>query len=72
MLVGVWKDSLLARVVSDEYEFAAVEPHVREFDITGKPLIGWVLVEHQCVADNEQSEQWNQRALKLVRQLPAT
>ena len=40
MLVGVWKDSLVARVGADEYEHAVVEPHVKEFDITGKSMKG--------------------------------
>ena len=29
MLVGVWKDSLIARVGSDEHEHAVLEPHVK-------------------------------------------
>ena len=71
MLVGVWKDSLVARVGSDEYEHAVLEPHVKEFDITGKSMKGWVLVEPQGVVDDEQLNEWIQRALKFVGKLPA-
>ena len=71
MLVGVWKDSLIARVGSDEYEHAVLEPHVKEFDVTGKPMKGWVLVEPQGVVDDEQLNEWIQRALKFVGKLPA-
>jgi len=71
MLVGVWKDSLIARVGSDEYEHAVLEPHAKEFDITGKPMKGWVLVEPQGVVDDEQLGEWIQRALKFVGRLPA-
>jgi TfoX/Sxy family transcriptional regulator of competence genes len=71
MLVGVWKDSLVARVGSDEYEHALLEPHVKEFDITGKSMKGWVLVEPQGVAEDEQLNEWIQRALMFVRTLPA-
>ena len=71
MLVGVWKDSLIARVGSDEYEHAVLEPHVKEFDITGKPMKGWVLVEPQGVVDDQQLNEWIQRALKFVGKLPA-
>jgi TfoX/Sxy family transcriptional regulator of competence genes len=71
MLVGVWKDSLIARVGSDEYEHAVLEPHVKEFDITGKPMKGWVLVEPQGVVEDEQLNEWIQRAMKFVGQLPA-
>jgi TfoX/Sxy family transcriptional regulator of competence genes len=38
ILVGVWKNSLIVRVGPDGYEDALLEPHVREFDITGKPM----------------------------------
>jgi TfoX/Sxy family transcriptional regulator of competence genes len=71
ILVGVWKDSLVARVGSDEYEHAVLEPHVKQFDITGKPMKGWVLVEPQGVVDDQQLNEWIQRALRFVRKLPA-
>jgi hypothetical protein len=45
MLVGVWKDSLIARVGPDAYEIALLEPHVGQFDITCRPIRGWLLVE---------------------------
>ncbi len=70
LLVGVWKDSLIARIGPDEYEDAVLEPHVKEFDITGKPMKGWVLVEPQGVVDDEQLNEWIQRALKFVGKLP--
>ena len=43
-IAGVWKRSLIARVGPNDYEQALLEPHVREFDITGKPMKGWVRV----------------------------
>src|SRR5205823_6267432 len=52
MLVGVWKDSLIVRLGPDEGEEAHLEPHVREFDITGRPMKGWVLVEPEGVEDD--------------------
>src|SRR5438105_2914537 len=44
MCVGVWKDSLIVRLDPEETEAALREPHVGEFDITGRPMKGWVLV----------------------------
>src|SRR5262245_59301825 len=38
ILVGVWKDSLIVRVGPDHYDDALLEPQVREFDITGRPM----------------------------------
>lgn len=71
MLVGVWKDSLIVRVGSDAYEDALLEPHVKEFDITGKPMKGWVLVEAEGVAEDAQLKGWIERANKFVKTLPA-
>lgn len=71
MLVGVWKDSLIVRLGPDNYEDALLEPHVREFDITGKPMKGWVLVEPEGVEDDEQLKEWIERATKFVKSLPA-
>src|SRR3954452_22204368 len=50
-LAGVWKDRLIARVGPDEGEAALVEPHVRPFDITGRPMKKWVAVEPKGVED---------------------
>ena len=44
-LAGVWKDRLIARLGPDEGEAALREPHVKKFDITGRPMRNWVAVE---------------------------
>ncbi len=69
-LVGVWKDRLIARLGSDEGEAALREPHVRAFDITGRPMRKWVAVEAEGVEDDEQLKDWIQRATKFVEKLP--
>lgn len=70
MLVGVWKDSLIVRLGPDAYDDALLEPHVREFDITGKPMKGWVMVEPEGVRDDEPLKVWIERATKFVKTLP--
>ena len=71
MLVGVWKDSLIVRVGPDNYDDALLEPHVREFDITGRPMKGWVLVESEGVENDDLVKGWIERATKFVKRLPA-
>jgi len=71
MLVGVWKNSLIVRLDLDSYEDALLEPHVKDFNITGRPMKGWVLVEPEGVEDDEQLKDWIKRALKFVKALPA-
>ena len=70
MLVGVWKDSLIARLGPDQGEEALLEPHVKAFDITGKPMKNWILVEPEGVVE-DQLKDWIQRAVKFVGKLPA-
>lgn len=69
-LAGVWKNSLIARLGPDESEEALLEPHVRQFDITGKPMRNWVVVEPEGVEDDEQLTGWIERATKFVKTLP--
>ena len=71
LLVGVWKESLIVRLGPDEGEEALPEPHVRKFDITGKPMKGWVLVEPEGVEGDDQLAGWIQWAVKFVGALPA-
>ena len=69
-LVGVWKDRLIARIGPDEGEAALREPHVRVFDITGKWMKNWVAVESEGVEDDDQLNEWIERATKFVEALP--
>jgi hypothetical protein len=56
LLVGACKDSLIVRLGPDEGEEALREPHVREIDITGRAMKGWVLVEPEGVEAGDQPE----------------
>ena len=69
-LAGVWKDRLIARLGPDEGEAALLEPHVRAFDITGKPMKKWVAVEPEGIIEDEQLKDWIERAVKFVKTLP--
>jgi hypothetical protein len=70
LLVGVWKDSLVVRVDPDEGDDVLLEPHVRKFDITGRPMKGWLLVGPAGVEGDDQLSGWIQRAAKYVGKLP--
>ncbi len=70
LLVGVWKDSLCVRLGPDQAEEALLESHVEKFDITGRPMKGWVLVEPEGVVADEQLSDWIQRATIFVKTLP--
>lgn len=70
MCVGVWKELLIARVGPEHYAGALAEPHVREFDITGKSMTGWVMVEPEGIADVPRLKAWVDRAASFAAGLP--
>jgi TfoX/Sxy family transcriptional regulator of competence genes len=70
MLVGVWKDSLIVRLGPEEGDEALKEPHVSEFNITGRSMKGWVLIAPEGVEDDDRLRAWLQRAAKFVGKLP--
>jgi TfoX/Sxy family transcriptional regulator of competence genes len=70
MVVGVWKDSLIVRLGPEGGDEALTEPHVKEFDITGRAMKGWVLVEPAGVDDDDRLSTWIERAMSFVGKLP--
>ena len=40
MLVGVWQDSLIVRLGPEQGEKSLSELHVKQFDVTGRPMRG--------------------------------
>jgi TfoX/Sxy family transcriptional regulator of competence genes len=70
MCVGVWKTSLIVRLSPDQYADALQQPHAREFDITGRPMKGWVLVEAEGIDAEEDLRCWIERAVEFVTTLP--
>ncbi|MBA4192625.1 MAG: RNA methyltransferase [Planctomycetaceae bacterium] len=71
LLVGVWKDSLIARLGPGEGEAALREPHAKVFDVTGRPMKNWVMVEPEGVEEDNQLREWIRRAEEFVGTLPA-
>jgi hypothetical protein len=45
MACGVHKDFLIVRVGPEGHNDAMHKPRTRAFDITGRPMTGWVMVE---------------------------
>jgi TfoX/Sxy family transcriptional regulator of competence genes len=71
MLVGVWQTSLIGRIGPDEYTKALRKPNVREFDITGRPMKGWIMVEPDGIEQDSQLKDWIELAIMFVETLPA-
>ncbi len=72
LLVGVRKDSLLVRLGPDDGDEALLEPHVSKFKIRGRGTMkGWVVVCLEGVENDDQLNDWIQRAMRFVGTLPA-
>jgi TfoX/Sxy family transcriptional regulator of competence genes len=44
LAVGVHGDELIVRVAPERTDEALAKPHTRVFDMTGRPMKGWLLV----------------------------
>jgi TfoX/Sxy family transcriptional regulator of competence genes len=69
MTVGVHGDDLIVRLAPDDTDKALAEPSVRPFDITGRPMRGWILVAGE-VLDDDILDEWIARARAFVATLP--
>jgi TfoX/Sxy family transcriptional regulator of competence genes len=69
LLVGVFKDSLIARVGPEQAKTALKKPHVGVFDITGRPMKGWVVVEPEGVDRDADLKTWIRQAIEFVSAL---
>ncbi len=70
MFCGVYKDYLILRLGADEAKRALEMDNVKEFDITGRPMKGWVMVNQEGFADDKTLEAWLEKAKKFARSLP--
>ncbi len=71
MAVGLsGSGELMVRVGPDGTEAALAEPHTRLFDMTGRPMRGWILVAPEGVSTARQLGAWVRRGLEFARTLP--
>jgi TfoX/Sxy family transcriptional regulator of competence genes len=70
MCVGVWKTSLIVRLGPELADAALKEPNVVEFDITGRSMKGWAMVEPDGLETDEQLSGWIQQSVEFVETLP--
>jgi TfoX/Sxy family transcriptional regulator of competence genes len=70
MVCGIIKDDLIVRVGIDKYAKLLKMPYTRKFDLTGKPMKGWVMVLSAALDSDEELNDWVQRAVSFARTLP--
>jgi TfoX/Sxy family transcriptional regulator of competence genes len=69
MTVGVHGDDLIVRVDPESMDAMLAQPGVRPFDMTGRPMRGWILVASDRLSDDE-LERWIGQARSYVSALP--
>ena len=67
---GVNKNNLIVRVGPATHEQALKKPHTRPFDITGRPMAGWVMVEPEGCATEKALADWIQLGVAFAKSLP--
>ncbi len=70
MVYGIIKNDLIVRVGVDRYEEMLEAPHTKKFDITGKPIKGWVMVLAGGLDSDKDFCAWVKKAVAFVRALP--
>jgi TfoX/Sxy family transcriptional regulator of competence genes len=70
MFCGVYKDFLILRLGQENADLALDLPFVRPFDITGRPMKGWVMVAEEGFNTDDALEDWLSQARDFALTLP--
>lgn len=70
LCVAVWKASLVARIGVEAAESALTFPGVKPFAPTGRPMKGWVQIDHSAIGQEEDLDYFLTLAQRFVRTLP--
>ena len=70
MACGVNKQDLIVRLGDDDFQKALRQPGVRIFDMTGRPMKGWILVSAKGYASDKALEGWMEKGVKFAKSLP--
>jgi TfoX/Sxy family transcriptional regulator of competence genes len=70
MAVGVMEGDLIVRVGPEGFDGALARPGARPFDFTGRPMTGWVFVDHGAVAKSRALASWVAKGVSYAQSLP--
>jgi hypothetical protein len=70
MAVGISGDELMVRVGAEASDSALARPHTRVFDMTGRPMKGWILVAPPGIKTTRQLNSWVGRGVSFALSLP--
>ena len=70
MACGVNKDNLIVRIDPEKQNALLQKSHAKPFDLTGKPMKGWLIVEADGVKTDKQLSAWVKEGLEFASALP--
>jgi TfoX/Sxy family transcriptional regulator of competence genes len=70
MACGINKDDLIVRVDPEEHNALLKKPHTRPFDMTGRPMRGWLVVEADGFKTDRQLNTWIKKGVEFSLTLP--
>jgi TfoX/Sxy family transcriptional regulator of competence genes len=71
MCCGVHGDDLIVRVAPDDAaKLLETEEGARPFDMTGRPMRGWLFVSSAAIAEEDELQRWIGRAEAFASALP--
>ena len=70
MACGVNAENLLVRIRPDATAAALAQPAVCVFDMTGRPMKGWILVEPAGLQTADQLMHWVEQGVAFAQSLP--
>ncbi len=70
MFCGVYKDYLILRLGEEQAKIALESESVRPFDITGRPMKGWIMVEENGFRTDKELKAWLKSAKEFAGSLP--
>jgi len=71
MAVGIMSTGdLMVRLGAEGADEVANAPHARPFEMRGRPMTGWVIVEREGVKTKRQLASWVKRGVRFAASLP--
>jgi TfoX/Sxy family transcriptional regulator of competence genes len=70
MVAGTLRDDLILRLGEADAAEGLKSPGVRLFDLTGRPMKGWIMVAEERLGDEADLRAWLERARSFVASLP--
>lgn len=70
MACGVNKDNLIVRINPEKQDALLKKPHTKPFDLTGKPMKGWLVVEAGGCKTDKQLSAWVKEGMEFALTLP--